>query len=48
MGKVPLNTLKAYIDYDFLTVALKNSAMSFKIYMYRKRLLNKYKNQITI
>jgi hypothetical protein len=38
MGKVPLNTLKAVIDYDFLSVPIKNSAMSFKIYIYRKKL----------
>lgn len=35
MGKVPLNTLKAKIDYTFLTLPLKNSAISLKIFIYR-------------
>lgn len=34
-GKVPLNTLTAKIDYTFLTMPLKNSAVGIKVYLYR-------------
>lgn len=48
MGKVPLNTLESKIDYTFLTMPLKNSIISFKIYMYRKEFLYNYKNTVFI
>lgn len=34
-GKVPLNTLTAKIDYAFLTMPLKNSAVGIKVYLYK-------------
>ena len=34
-GKVPLNTLNLFIDYSFLTISLKNSAVGIKIWLYR-------------
>jgi len=34
-GKVPLNTLAAKIDYTFLTMPLKNSAVGIKVYLYK-------------
>lgn len=34
-GKVPLNTLTAKIDYTFLTMPLKNSAVGIKVYLYK-------------
>lgn len=34
-GKVPLNTLKACIDYSYYTIALKNSAICVKIWLYK-------------
>jgi hypothetical protein len=40
IGKVPLNTLKLKVDYVFMTVPIKNSAMSFKLYLYRNEILN--------
>lgn len=48
VGKVPLNTLKVNIDYNFLTVPLKNSIVSLKIYMYRNPCYAGFKNSITI
>lgn len=35
IGKVPLNTLKYKIDYSFVTIPLKNSAISLKLYIYK-------------
>ena len=35
VGKVPLNTGDAVIDYTFLTIPLKNSAVGIKVYLYR-------------
>lgn len=35
IGKVPLNTLKYKIDYSFITIPLKNSAISLKLYIYK-------------
>ena len=34
--KVPLNTLSANIDYGFFTVPLKNSAVTVKVWLYKK------------
>lgn len=34
-GKMPLNTLNAHIDYAFRTVAIKNSAIGVKVWLYR-------------
>ena len=34
-GKMPLNTLNAHIDYAFRTVAIKNSAIGIKVWLYR-------------
>ena len=39
-GKVPLNTLKAHIDYSYYTIALKNSAITVKIWLYKSTNLN--------
>jgi hypothetical protein len=36
-GKVPLNTLKAHIDYGFWTVPLKNSSISIKVWLYKAK-----------
>lgn len=35
IGKVPLTTLTANIDYSFCTIPLKNSAVSVKVWLYR-------------
>lgn len=35
VGKVPLNTAIAKIDYTFLTVPIKNSAVSVKVFLYK-------------
>lgn len=35
MGKVPLNTGDAKIDYSFFTLPIKNSAVSVKVYLYK-------------
>jgi hypothetical protein len=40
--------LKAKIDYTFLTLPLKNSAISLKIFLYRWPILNVYKNIVRI
>ena len=32
---MPLNTLNAHIDYAFRTVAIKNSAIGVKVWLYR-------------
>lgn len=34
-GFVPLNTIKAIIDYAFFTIPLKNSAISVKLWLYK-------------
>jgi ribosomal protein S3 len=34
-GFVPLNTVKAVIDYAFFTIPLKNSAISIKLWLYK-------------
>ena len=34
-GYVPLNTVKAIIDYAFFTIPLKNSAISVKLWLYK-------------
>lgn len=36
-GIVPLNTVKGIVDYAFFTVPLKNSAVSIKLWIYKKR-----------
>lgn len=35
-GKVPLNTVKGIVDYAFFTIPLKNSAVSIKLWLYKK------------
>lgn len=35
IGKVPLNTGDAKIDYSFFTLPIKNSAVSVKVYLYK-------------
>lgn len=42
-GKVPLNTLNLFIDYSFLTISLKNSAVSIKIWLYRNIMYSAFK-----
>jgi ribosomal protein S3 len=42
-GKVPLNTLKAHIDYSFFIVALKNSVVSIKVWFYLNKNCLNYK-----
>lgn len=42
-GKVPLNTLNLFIDYSFLTITLKNSAVSIKIWLYRNIMYSAFK-----
>jgi len=42
-GKVPLNTLKLFIDYSFLTITLKNSLVSIKIWLYRNVMYTAFK-----
>ncbi len=44
VGKVPLNTGDAVIDYTFLTIPLKNSAAGIKVYLYRSNKPLKYKH----
>ena len=36
-GKVPLNTLNIDIDYAFVTVPLKNSAVGIKLWLYKNK-----------
>jgi small subunit ribosomal protein S3 len=40
-GTVPLNTLKASIDYGFYTIPLKNSLISVKVWFYKTELFEK-------
>jgi ribosomal protein S3 len=42
-GKVPLNSIKASIDYSFFTVPLRNSAVSIKIWIYKNAEYSNYK-----
>jgi len=42
-GKVPLNTLNLFIDYSFLTITLKNSIVSIKIWLYRNLMYTAFK-----
>jgi hypothetical protein len=42
-GKVPLNTLNLFIDYSFLTITLKNSAISIKIWLYKNIMYSAFK-----
>ena len=34
-GKVPFNTLSAFIDYAYYTIPLKNSAITVKVWLYK-------------
>ena len=42
-GKVPLNTVSLKLDYSFFTIALKNSAISIKIILYKNSYKENYK-----
>lgn len=48
IGKVPLNTLKCHVDYVFMTMPFKNSAISLKLYLYRNNNLILYSKNIVI
>lgn len=48
IGKVPLNTLKYKVDYSFITIPLKNSAISLKLYLYKNEKISIYKKKIII
>lgn len=39
-GKVPLNTLSAFIDYAYYTIPLKNSAITVKVWLYKSSSLS--------
>ena len=47
-GKVPLNTLNLFIDYSFLTIALKNSVVGIKIWLYRNVMYSAFKHILKI
>ena len=42
-GKMSLNTLSIKVDYHFFTIALKNSAISVKIFLYKSSYKEKFK-----
>lgn len=46
-GSVPLNTLKANIDYAFTTVAIKNSAIGVKVWLYKEGEQDNYFLKVT-
>jgi hypothetical protein len=48
IGKVPLNTLNIKLDYVFMTVPLKNSAISLKLYLYRSNNVYIYSKNVKI
>lgn len=48
IGKIPLNTLKFKVDYVFMTVPLKNSAISLKLYLYKNVSIPLYLKNIVI
>ena len=48
IGKVPLNTLNFKVDYVFMTVPLKNSAISLKFYLYKNENLSLYFKNLII
>jgi ribosomal protein S3 len=39
-GKIPLNTIKAYINYAYYTIVLKNSVITVKIWLYKSTNIN--------
>jgi ribosomal protein S3 len=42
-GKVPLNTISAFVDFAFFTIPLTNSAITVKVWLYKSdELLNNY------
>jgi small subunit ribosomal protein S3 len=34
-GKVPLNTISAFVDYGYYTIFLPNSAVTVKVWLYK-------------
>jgi len=36
-GKMPLNTLNAFIEYSYYIIPLFNSAVRIKVYIYRNK-----------
>jgi ribosomal protein S3 len=41
-GKIPLNTIKAKIEFGYYTIPLFNSAIRVKIYINRGNVYNEY------
>lgn len=48
MGKVPLNNININVDYNLITMPIKNSAISIKVFIYRIPVVQKYKNIVII
>lgn len=48
IGKIPLNILNVNIDYNFITLPIKNSAISIKVYLYRMPIVQLYKNIVKL
>lgn len=46
-GRVSLNTLSANIDYSFVTVPLRNSAISVKVWLYKDNFYNTFYMKLT-